>query len=150
MYRLSLIIHMGYLYPSCSAKSGKKSWNLKLKSVLYSFHNCKKQWIVLLKGFSSSAECPTNQRKKRFQSIFVARHSISHICWYAYCTVGSEENFQIWGQKIFFEISGPGPSYTSIGSSQDHIWSYFEHICWGAQVQCGGVEENGLLWGISV
>ena len=44
-------------------------------------------------------------------------------------TVGSDEKFQIPGQKIFFEISGPGPSYTSIGSSQHHIWSYFEHIC---------------------
>ena len=43
-------------------------------------------------------------------------------------TVGSDEKFQLWVQKIFFEISGPGPSYTSIGSSQDHIWSYFEHI----------------------
>ena len=66
------------------------------------------------------------------------------------CTVGSDENFQIWGKKIFFEISGPGPSYTSIGYSQNHIWSYFAYIGWGAQVKCGGVGENGLLWGISV
>ena len=56
-----------------------------------------------------------------------------------HCTVGSDENFQIPSQKIIFEISGPGPSYTSIGSSQDHIWSYFEHMCWSAQVECGGV-----------
>ena len=55
------------------------------------------------------------------------------------CTVGSDEKFQIPGQEIIFEISGPGPSYLSIGTRQDHIWSYFEHMCWSAQVECGGV-----------
>ena len=55
------------------------------------------------------------------------------------CTVGSDEKFQIPGQEIIFEISGTGPSYLSIGTSQDHIWSYFEHMCWSAQVECGGV-----------
>ena len=54
-------------------------------------------------------------------------------------TVGSDEKFQIPGQEIIFEISGPGPSYLSIGTSQDHIWSYFEHMCWSAQVECVGV-----------
>ena len=65
-------------------------------------------------------------------------------------TVGSDENFQIPSQKNIFEISGPEPSYTSLGTSQDHIWSYFEHMCCGVQVQCGGAGENGLFWGISV
>ena len=46
-----------------------------------------------------------------------------------HCTVGSDEKFQIRSKKIFFEISGPGPSYTSLGTSQDHIWSYFDHMC---------------------
>ena len=65
------------------------------------------------------------------------------------CTVGWDEKFQIPRQKNIFEISGPGPSYTSLGTSQVHIWSYFEQLCWGAQVQCGGAGENGLFWGIS-
>ena len=43
-------------------------------------------------------------------------------------TVGSDEKFQIPSQKNIFEISGPGPSYTSLGTSEDHIWSYFEHM----------------------
>ena len=62
------------------------------------------------------------------------------------CTVVSDENFQIPGQKIFSEISGPGPSYLSLGTSQDHILSYFAHMCLGAQVQCGGAGENGHFW----
>ena len=57
----------------------------------------------------------------------------------SHSTVGSDEKFQIPGQEIIFEISGPGPSYLSIGTSQDHIWSYFEHMCWSAQVEWGGV-----------
>ena len=62
------------------------------------------------------------------------------------CTVVSDENFQIPGQKIFSEISGPGPSYLSLGTSQDHILSYFAHMCLGAQVQCGEARENGHFW----
>ena len=62
------------------------------------------------------------------------------------CTVVSDENFQIPGQKIFSDISGPGPSYLSLGTSQDHILSYFAHMCLGAQVQCGEARENGHFW----
>ena len=69
---------------------------------------------------------------------------------YLHGTVGSDEKFQIRSKNFFFEISGPGPSYTSLGTSQVHIWSYFEQLCWGAPVQCGGVGKNGLFWGISV
>ena len=64
--------------------------------------------------------------------------------------MGSDEKFQIPGQEIIFEISGPGPSYTSLGTIQDHIWSYIEHMCRGAEVQCGGAGENGLFWCVSV
>ena len=32
------------------------------------------------------------------------------------CTVASDENFQILMKKIFSEISGPGPSYVSLGT----------------------------------
>ena len=63
----------------------------------------------------------------------------TELAFHFQCTVGSDEKFQIPGQEIIFEISGPGPSYLSIGTSQDHIWSYFEHMCWSAQVECGGV-----------
>ena len=73
-----------------------------------------------------------------------------HLYWNAQCTVGSDENFQIPSKKFFFEISGPGPSYTSLGTSQDHIWSYFENMCRGAQMQWGGAGENGLFLGISI
>ena len=63
------------------------------------------------------------------------------------CTVASDENFHIPVEKFFSEISGPGPSYVSLGTSQDHIWSYFEHMCYAAQVMCGGAGEIGHFWG---
>ena len=56
--------------------------------------------------------------------------------------MGWDEKFQIQSKKIIFEISGPGHSYTSLGTIQDHIWSYIEHMCRGAEVQCGGAGEN--------
>ena len=57
--------------------------------------------------------------------------------------MGWDEKFQIQSKKIIFEICGPGPSYTSLGTIQDHILSYIEHMCRGAEVQCGGAGENG-------